>query len=334
MNKNKMLTWALALSALGGISQPVFAEGNISIAQQFGIGYLILDVVRDRQLIEQEGKKEGLDIKVEWRTISGATGMNEALLSGALDVASAGVPPLLTIWDRTKGRQNVKAIAALGSMPNYLLSNNPAVKSIKDLTEKDRIAVPAVGVGFQSRTLQIETAKLYGDNDFKRFDKISVSLPHPDASAALIAGGSEISAHFSSPPFQYQALEHSNVHKILSSYDVLGGQATFNVLYTTEKFHNDNPKTYRAFYRALSEAAEIINRDKNAAAQTYIRTEKSRLPLPLVQKIVNDPQISFTVFPERTGVYAEKLYQLGVLKHRADSWKDYFFDDAWVNPGS
>ena len=60
--------------------------------------------------------------------------MNEALLSGALDVASAGVPPLLTLWDRTKGKQNVKAIASLGSMPNYLLSNNPAVKSIKDLT--------------------------------------------------------------------------------------------------------------------------------------------------------------------------------------------------------
>jgi NitT/TauT family transport system substrate-binding protein len=116
----------------------------------------------------------------------------------------------------------VKAIASLGSMPNYLLSNNPAVKSIKDLSAKDRIAVPAAGVGFQSRTLQIETAKLYGDGDFKRFDKISVSLPHPDASAALIAGGSEITTHFSSPPFQYQALEHKNVHKVLSSYDVLG----------------------------------------------------------------------------------------------------------------
>jgi NitT/TauT family transport system substrate-binding protein len=102
--------------------------------------------------------------------------MNEALLSGALDVASAGVPPLLTLWDRTKDKQNVKAIASLGSMPNYLLSNNPAVKTIKDLSDKDRIAVPAAGVGFQSRTLQIETAKLYGA-DFKRFDNISVSLP-------------------------------------------------------------------------------------------------------------------------------------------------------------
>ncbi|MCK1968186.1 ABC transporter substrate-binding protein [Franconibacter sp. IITDAS19] len=310
------------------------AEGQISIAQQFGIGYLILDVVRDQQLIEKQGKKQGLDIKVDWRTLSGATAMNEALLSGALDVASAGVPPLLTLWDRTKGRQNVKAIASLGSMPNYLLSNNPAVKSVKDLSDKDRIAVPAAGVGFQSRTLQIETAKLFGNADYKRFDKISVSLPHPDASAALIAGGSEISTHFSSPPFQYQALEHKNVHKILSSYDVLGGQATFNVLYTTQKFHDENPKTYRAFYDALAEAAQIINADKNKAAETYIRAEKSRLPLPLVQKIVNDPEISFTVSPERTFIYAQKLNELGVLKNKADSWKDYFFNEAWQNPGS
>ncbi|EOC1343864.1 ABC transporter substrate-binding protein [Cronobacter dublinensis] len=321
----------LALIAATGTAQ---AEGNISIAQQFGIGYLLLDVVRDQQLIEKEGKKEGVDIKVEWRTLSGATAMNEALLSGALDVASAGVPPLLTLWDRTKGRQNVKAIAALGSMPNFLLSNNPAVKSISDLTDKDRIAVPAAGVGFQSRTLQIETARRFGNSDYKRFDTLSVSLPHPDASAALIAGKSEITAHFSSPPFQYQALEHSNVHKILSSYDVLGGKATFNVLYTTQKFHDENPKTYRAFYNALSEAAKIINADKNAAAETYIRVEKSRLPRPLVEKIVNDPDTEFTISPQRTFIYAEKLHELGVLKNKADSWKDYFFNEAWENPGS
>ncbi|MFS2223882.1 ABC transporter substrate-binding protein [Pantoea sp. B65] len=331
---NNILGRGIIALVVAGLSQTVQAEGKISIAQQFGIGYLILDVVRDQQLIEKEGKKEGLDIEVDWRTLSGATAMNEALLSNALDVASAGVPPMLTLWDRTRGRQNVKAIAALGSMPNYLLSNNPAVKSVKDLSEKDRIAVPAAGVGFQSRTLQIETAKLYGKDDYKRFDNISVSLPHPDASAALIAGGSEITTHFSSPPFQYQALEHSNVHKILSSYDVLGGQATFNVLYTTQKFHDENPKTYRAFYRALSEAAKIINADKNQAAETYLRVEKSRLPLPLVQKIVNDAEISFTVSPERTWVYADQLHELGVLKNKAQSWKDYFFNEAWENPGS
>jgi NitT/TauT family transport system substrate-binding protein len=71
--------------------------------------------------------------------------MNEALLSGALDVASAGVPPLLTLWDRTKDKQNVKAIASLGSMPNYLLSNNPAVKTIKILAIKTVSQYPQQG---------------------------------------------------------------------------------------------------------------------------------------------------------------------------------------------
>ncbi|ABA73948.1 MULTISPECIES: ABC transporter substrate-binding protein [Pseudomonas] len=326
-----LLAASLAGALLGNTAQ---AEGKISIAQQFGIGYLILDVVRDQQLIEKHGKAQGLDIKVDWNSISGATAMNEALLTGSLDVVSAGVPPMLTVWDRTKGKQNVKAIASLGSMPNYLLTNNPNVKTLKDFSDKDRIAVPAAGVGFQSRTLQIETAKEFGNDHYKKFDDISVSLPHPDATAALIAGGSEINAHFSSPPFQYQALQNPNVHKVLSSYDVLGGQATFNVLYTTEKFHDENPKTYKAFYDALAEAEKIIKADKPAAAQAYIRVEQSKLPLALVEKIVTDPEIDFTVVPQRTFIYAEKLQELGVLKNKADSWKDYFFEEAHGGAGS
>nr|WP_314571299.1 ABC transporter substrate-binding protein [uncultured Pseudomonas sp.] len=329
-NKLSLACGLAAALLTGGAS----AEGKISIAQQFGIGYLILDVVRDQHLIEKHGKQQGIDIEVDWNSISGATAMNEALLAGALDVVSAGVPPMLTVWDRTKGRQNVKAIASLGSMPNYLLSNNPDVKTLKDFTDKDRIAVPAAGVGFQSRTLQLETAKLYGDKEFKKFDNISVSIPHPDATSALIAGGSEISAHFSSPPFQYQALENPKVHKVLSSYDILGGPATFNVLYTTQKFHDENPKTYKAFYDALVEAAQIVKEDKVAAAKTYIRVEKSTLSEAFVEKIVKDPEIDFTVVPQRTFIYAERLHELGVLKNKAQSWKDYFFDEAHGGDGS
>jgi NitT/TauT family transport system substrate-binding protein len=310
------------------------AEGKISIAQQFGIGYLILDVVQDQKLIEKHGKAQGLDIDVDWSQISGATAMNEALLAGSLDVVSAGVPPMLTLWDRTKGRQNVKAVAALGSLPNYLLTNNPKVKTIKDLSDKDRIAVPAAGTGFQSRTLQIETAKVFGKDDFKRFDSISVSLAHPDATAALISGGSEITTHFSSAPFYYQALENKNVRKILSSYEILGGPATFNVLYTTQKFHDENPKTYKAFYAALVEAAQIIKADKGRAADIFIRVQKSKLPRELVRKIIEDPENDFTVSPHRTFVYAEELQKLGVIKNKAGSWKDYFFEEAYAQPGS
>ncbi|MDR7375782.1 NitT/TauT family transport system substrate-binding protein [Rhodoferax ferrireducens] len=328
------LTRLVAGLALASATLLAQAEGRISIAQQFGIGYLVLDVVQDQKLIEKHGKAQGLDIDVDWSQISGATAMNEALLANALDVVSAGVPPMLTLWDRTKGRQNVKAVAALGSLPNYLISNNPKVKTLKDLSDKDRIAVPAAGTGFQSRTLQIETAKLYGKDDFKRFDNISVSLAHPDATAALMAGGSEINTHFSSAPFYYQALENKAVHKVISSYDILGGPATFNVLYTTQKFHDENPKTYKAFYAALVEASQWIKANKPKAAETFIRVQKSKLPLDFVRKIVEDPENDFTISPFRTYVYADELNKLGVLKNRAASWKDYFFEEAYAQPGS
>lgn len=328
------------VALLGGLgllaaSWTAHAEGQIRVAQQFGISYLILDVVHDQKLIEKHGKALGLDIKVEWAQISGATAMNEALLSGSLDIVSAGLPPMLALWDRTKGKQNVKAVAALGSLPNYLLSSNPNVKTIKDFSDKDRIAVPAAGTSFQSRVLQIETAKVFGKDNYKRFDTLSVSLAHPDATAALVAGGSEINAHFSSAPFYYQALEaNKNVHKVLSSYDVLGGPATFNVLYTTQKFHDENPKTYKAFYAALDEAARLVKADKAKAAEIFIRVQKSKLAPDLVRKIIDDPENAYTIQPQRSLVYAEELYKLGVLKNRAASWKDYFFPEAYAQPGS
>ena len=324
-----------ALLLAAGCIGAAQAEGKIRIAQQFGIAYLILDVVRDQQLIEKHGKAAGQPIEVDWAAISGATGMNEALLAGALDVVSAGVPPMLTLWDRTRGKQDVKAVAALGSLPNYLITNNPNVKTLKDLGPKDRIAVPAAGVGFQSRTLQIETARQFGRDDFKRFDTLSVSLPHPDATAALIAGGSEINTHFSSAPFYYQALEGNKaVHKIIGSYEILGGPATFNVLYTTRKFHDENPKTYKAFYAALAEAADWIRAHKAEAADTFIRVQKSKLPAAFVRKIVEDPENDFTIVPQKTFVYADELHKLGVLRQRADAWKDYFFEEAHAAPGS
>lgn len=320
------------LSAL--IAGPAAAEGKIRIAQQFGIAYLILDVVRDQALIEKHGKQAGLDIQVEWASISGATAMNEALLANNLDIVSAGVPPALTMWDRTKGNQDVKLVAALGSLPNYLLTTNPNVRELKDFTDKDRIAVPAAGVGFQSRTLQIETAKLFGKENFQKFDQISVSLPHPDATAALISGATEVNSHFSSAPFYYQALQGNKaVHKVISSYDILGGPATFNVLYTTAAYHNENPKTYAAFYSALREAADWINANKDKAAETFIRQQNSKLSPELVLEIINDPENDFTIVPQNTFVYARELHNLGVLKNEATSWKDYFFPEAHVENG-
>lgn len=309
------------------------AEGEIRIAEQFGIVYLLLNVVRDQHLIEKYGKQEGIDIKVDWTQLSGGAAFNDALLSGSIDIAGAGVGPLLTIWDRTRGKQNVKAVASLGNFPYYLVSNNPKVKTIADFTEKDRIAVPAVGVSVQSRFLQYAAARQWGDKDFNRLDKYTLAIPHPDATAALIAGGTELTGHFSNPPFQDQALKNPNVHVVLNTYDLLGPNSP-TVLFATEKFRDENPKTYKAFVDALTEAATFAQNDKGAAADTYIRVTKAKIDRADLLNIIDNPQFEFSVTPKNTYPLAEFLYRVGAIKHKPESWKDYFFQDAKPLQGS
>jgi NitT/TauT family transport system substrate-binding protein len=327
-----MLRVAKACSVIGllvaiGLADPAAAEGRIRIAEQFGIAFLPLHVLRDQQLIEKQGKALGFDITVEWAKLSGGASMNDGLLSGSIEIASAGIGPVLTIWDRTKGAGDVKAVAALGSLPSFLVTRNPNIKTLKDFTRADKIALPAVGVSVQAKALQIAAEQEFGVGRHGAMDDITVSLAHPDATAALLSGSTEITAHFSNPPFQYQALKDPGVHRVLSSYDVLGGRATSNVVYATSKFRDDNPRTYAAFLAALKQAVAWINTNKAAAAETYIRVEKSKLDPLLIRSIVEDPDVLYTITPERTFPYAEFLARTGGIKNKVTSWKDYFFPD-------
>lgn len=309
------------------------AEGTIRIAEQFGIVYLLLNVVRDQHLIEKHGKAQGLDIDVDWAQLSGGAAVNDALLSGSVDIAGAGVGPLLTIWDRTYGRQNVKAVASLGNFPYYLVSSNPDVKTIADLSDKDRIAVPAVGVSVQSRFLQYAAAKQWGDEAYARLDPYTLAVPHPDATAALLAGGTELNGHFSNPPFQDQALANPAVHVVLDSYDLLGPNSP-TLLFATEKFRHENPKTYKAFVDALAEAADFAQHDKAAAADTYIRVTQAKIDRDTLIQLIDNPRYEFTVTPKNTYPLAEFLYRVGAIKHKPASWKDYFFQDERPLQGS
>jgi NitT/TauT family transport system substrate-binding protein len=327
---SRLIAAAVALS----FATAAQAEGRIRIAEQFGVVYMLLNVAQDQQLIEKQGRKNGIDIKVEWTQMSGGPAVNDALLSGGIDIAGAGVGPLLTIWDRTAGKQNVKGVASLGSFPYYLVSTNPKVKSIADLTEKDRIGLPAVTVSVQSRILQYAAAKQWGDKEFARLDKFTQTLPHPDATAAVIAGGTEINGHFGNPPFQDQELAgNPNAHIVLNSYDVLGGPSSATVLYATEKFRNENPKTYRAFTAALAEAARYASSNPEGAADAYIRVSKSKVDRNLLLKIIKNPQVQFSVEPQNTYGLAQFLYRVGAIRKQPASWRDYFFDDPVITQG-
>jgi NitT/TauT family transport system substrate-binding protein len=307
---------------------------EINVAQQYGIGYLPLMVMEDQKLIEKHARAAGIDVKVNWAKFAGGNVMNDALLSDSLQFASGGVGPLVTLWAKTRGNLDVKAVAAINSMPLYLTSRNPDVKTIRDFSARDRIALPAVKVSIQAVTLQMAAEKEFGPGQQNKLDPLTVTMSHPDAQTAMLSGQSEITAHFGSPPFQYQQLERPAIRRVLSSYDVLGGPATFNTVWTTSRFRSDNPKLYGAFVAALDESMATINRDRRAAAETYLRLAKDKSSVDSILKMLNDPEIVFTTTPQNVMKYVDFMNKIGAIKAKPDSWKDVFFPNIHSAPGS
>lgn len=325
----------LAVLALALAPPPARAEmAEIKVAKQYGISYLPLMLMEDQKLIEKYAKAAGTDVSVGWATFAGGNVMNDALLSNGLQFASGGVAPFLTLWSRTRGNLDVKAIGAINSMPLYLVTRNPSVKSLADFTEKDRIGLPAVKVSIQAITLQMACEKAFGAGQQSRLDPLTVTLSHPDAMQALLSGRSEVDAHFGSPPFQYQELRNAGMHRVVNSYDVLGGPATFNVVWTSSKFKAENPKLYDAFAKALDDAIAQINRDKRAAAEAYLRMSKDKDTLQDILSMLNDPEIVYTTTPENVMKYADFMFKTGAIKVKPESWKDLFFPSAQALPGS
>jgi len=321
------LLFASVLSARAEMSE-------IKVAKQYGISYLPLMLMEDQKLIEKYARADGLDVMVTWATFAGGNVMNDALLSNSLQFASGGVGPLVTLWARTRGNLDVKAVAAINSMPLYLVTRNPDVKTIRDLTDKDRIAMPAVKISVQALALQMAAEQAFGQGQQDRLDSLTVSMSHPDAMQALLSGRSEINAHFGSPPFQYQELAKPGMHVVLNNYDVMGGAVTFNLVWTTSTFRSENPRLYGAFVKALNDAIAQINQDKRAAAEAYLRISKDKETVAGILAILNDPQIVFTTTPQNAMKYVDFMYRTGAIKARPESWKDLFFPNAHGLPGS
>lgn len=323
---------------VGGVGlSPAGAEiAELKIAKQYGVSYLPLMLMEADKLVEKHAAAAGLpDLKVEWTTLGGGSAMNDAIISGSLHIASGGVGPLLTIWGRTKGSVDVKCVAALSTMPIYLNTRNPAVRSIKDFTDKDKIALPAVKVSIQAVTLQMAAEQVFGAGNHNKLDALTVSMSHPDGMQSLLSGAGEVTGHFTSAPFQYQQLKQAGIRRVLNSYEVLGGPATFTLLFAAKKFKDDNPKVYGALLKGFEEAIGAINKDKKASAARYLEIARDRKStVEDIAAMLTDPEIEFTMTPKATMKYADFMHRVGSLKQKPDSWKDICFENVHHLPGS
>jgi NitT/TauT family transport system substrate-binding protein len=323
---------AMAAAALFAVAQssPAAAEANtLRAAKQFGLGYVQFMIMEDLKLAEKHAKAAGLgDIKVEWNTFRSSDVMNDALLSGNVDFVSLGVPGLMTIWDRTKGTIDVKGVTALNSIPFALNVRNASVKSLKDFGEQDRIAVPAVRVSMQAIMLQMACEKEFGIGQHGKLDHIVITMSHPDATIAMLTSQRDVTANFSSVPFQYRQQKQAGIRQLLTSTDILGAPVAFNIISTTAKFRAENPKLYASFLAALNEATEMVNKDKKWAAEAYLRLSKDKMPLEELMEIMQRPDVQFTTKLTPIDNMIQFMVRTGNFKNKPTSASELLFAEA------
>jgi NitT/TauT family transport system substrate-binding protein len=198
--------WLMAAAALAvafGAACPAGAEtDSVRIARQYSLAALPLMVVEKRKLIEKRAIAAGLDqVKVQWQ-VPDKSGAVDTLLNGNADLAPVSVGHFLAAWDRKLGTpQEMRALAPLVRVPYVLVTRNTAIKTIRDFTDRDRIAVPAIKFSGPALMLEMAAAQEWGPEHYDKLDDRVRSVSNAQASAELRDGKTDLDAHFSRSPF-------------------------------------------------------------------------------------------------------------------------------------
>ena len=331
MKKLKIVA-ALLLIASASAARAEIPE--ITIAQQFGVSFLPFMLMERDHLVEKHAKAAGIEVKTNWQKVAGPSVINDGLLSGTVHFGAVGAPSLITLWSKTKGNVGIKGMAAMTSYPLYFVTRNPDLKSLKDLSGKDKIAVPSVKISTQAIMLQMAAADLFGQANYTKFDEYTVSLAHPDAMVALMNNTGGVNAHFATSPFYEQEMKIPGARVLTTSYDILGGRASALLIITTTKFHDGNPKVYAAVLAAQKEAIDTINKDKRAAAKAYLEIAKdTKNTADEIFAVISDKDYAFTLSPEKVFKTAVFMAKVGSIKDAPATWQDMFFPDIHAIPG-
>ena len=115
---------------------------------------------------------------------------------------------------------------------------------------------------------------------------------------------------------------------------MLGGPAHITNSFTTQKFHDANPKLMKAFIAAFDEASDLIAKNPREAAEIYLKVTREKTTVDDMVALFQTPGGIFSATPFNTKVYADYMQRSGIIKRKAESWKDYFFSDIHDRKGS
>ena len=270
------LTVAVLLSTLfltgcgnsSGNGSSVSSEGEkkdtVTIAMQNGMSYAPLTIMKEKQLVEKycEG------VEISWITLNSGSAVNEGMASGKIDFGGMGISPAITAVASGMG---VKIASSLDSLPNRLMSNDPDIDTLEDITKNDKLAAVNIG-SFQHILVAMAAKEQLGDA--KALDGNIVAMSHPDGMTALLNGSVQL--QITNPPYLYQEMKNSTLHEVEGIADVWPRGNSTIVLTGTEEIHDNYRDLYDGVISALEEAITFINEEPKEAAAILAEAEDLR----------------------------------------------------------
>ncbi len=288
---------------------------KISVAEQFGLAYAPLQVMKELKLLE----KNLPGVEVTWKQLGNTAAIREAMVAKEVDIGFMAIPPFLIGWD--KG-MDWRIFSGLSKSPVGLVVNNPHIKSIKDFTGKDRIAVPQPG-SVQHILLSMACEREFGEPE--RLDNQLITLAHPDGMNALFSKN-DITAHFTAPPYLTKELEVEGMHQILSGSEAMGKDFTFIVGVSTSNFHDKNTKAYKAFIKSLNEAMAYMKQNREATqillSKAYEMSEEE------IEKYMTLEGVSYDNSVAGVPEFAEFMKRNGYISKTPQSINEILWEDV------
>ena len=216
-----VLCLVLAAVMLGGVA---VAEEKINIAYQGGIGYAPVHVMEVEKLIE---KYYDGDLTVTYQKLDSGAAINEGIIGGSIQIGCMGVGPAVS---GVAAGIPYKIISNLCAQSHGLMSNDPSIRSLKDIKPGDTIALVNFG-SIQHILLAMTAEQVLGDAH--ALDNNIQKMSHAEGMAALESG--TVKLHLTSSPFIYQERENPNYNELVELSQVWPSGNTFPWTSTTPR---------------------------------------------------------------------------------------------------
>lgn len=301
------LCMLLALPACGADTGS--EEKTLTIAYQGGIGYAPVHIMETKQLIQEN--YDG-DITVNFVKLDSGAAINEGIIGGTIDIGCMGLAPAIS---GVSAGIPYKVISNLCSQSHGLMSNDPDITALTDITSEDKIALVSTG-SIQHILLAMAAEKALGDPH--ALDNNIQSMSHAEGMASLESG--TVSLHLTSSPFIYQERDSGAYTELAEISQVWPSGNSFLVAMGSVKLEADSDLLL-AVQNAFTQAIDFINSNPEETVQ--IESEYLSLDIATVTSYLEQPDCQFFAEIRGADTMAQFMLRAGFIENEVamDSFK-------------